>query len=111
MPRMSNAVPVPAAALFLASLCFTSSPAISASPANDVSRSKPRDYMTTSSSGARATDATRHQPVTSVIASGTIANVAVCTAVNDQLAPAMTQDGSGGGITVWQDYRSGLLDI
>ena len=111
---MSNAVPVPAAALLLVCLCVTATSAVSGTqPSDDASRSKPRDYMTTSPAGAHSASTTgaRQQPVTRLIASGTIANVAVCTALYDQLAPALTRDGSGGGITVWQDYRSGQLDI
>ncbi len=35
----------------------------------------------------------------------------VCTAGNDQINPAITADGSGGSIIVWQDIRNGNNDI
>jgi hypothetical protein len=34
-------------------------------------------------------------------------NTAICTASDDQLAPEITSDGSGGAIITWSDYRSG----
>jgi len=37
--------------------------------------------------------------------------VAICTAGNDQYAPQITTDGSGGAIIAWQDYRNGNADI
>jgi hypothetical protein len=33
--------------------------------------------------------------------------VALCTAVNDQLAPTIASDGAGGAVVTWYDYRSG----
>jgi len=40
-----------------------------------------------------------------------IVNVPICTAIFDQFGPQMVPDGAGGSILVWQDYRSGQLDI
>ncbi|HET6463840.1 MAG TPA: T9SS type A sorting domain-containing protein [Candidatus Krumholzibacteria bacterium] len=40
----------------------------------------------------------------------TAGGVAICTAANDQLFPAITPDGSGGAIVVWTDYRNGGPD-
>ncbi len=37
--------------------------------------------------------------------------VALCTAVNDQLYPAIVSDGAGGAIVTWYEYRSGTPDI
>jgi hypothetical protein len=38
-------------------------------------------------------------------------NTTVCNASNDQYAPSVIPDGSGGVIIGWQDYRSGNVDI
>jgi predicted lipoprotein with Yx(FWY)xxD motif len=37
--------------------------------------------------------------------------IAVCTANNGQIIPAIVTDGSGGSIITWQDYRNGNWDI
>jgi predicted lipoprotein with Yx(FWY)xxD motif len=37
--------------------------------------------------------------------------LAVCTANNDQIIPAITSDGNGGSIIAWSDYRNGNWDI
>ena len=37
--------------------------------------------------------------------------IAVCTANNGQITPAIATDGSGGSIIAWQDYRNGNYDI
>lgn len=39
------------------------------------------------------------------------AGLPVCTAANDQSAPDVVTDGSGGAIVSWQDSRSGDLDV
>ncbi len=68
--------------------------------------SKPRDFMTRGPlSALRAGTLSLRTSTT------TISNVPVCAAIYDQLAPVVIQDGGGGGIVVWTDYRSGLLDI
>lgn len=41
----------------------------------------------------------------------TAGGVAVCTAVDDQLAPATVSDGQGGAIVTWYDKRSGPAHI
>ncbi len=41
----------------------------------------------------------------------TVNGVALCTAANDQLAPTIVADGSGGAIVTWFDWRSGTPDI
>lgn len=41
----------------------------------------------------------------------TTAGVAICTAANDQLYPAIAPDGAGGAIVTWWDSRSGNYDI
>ena len=52
-----------------------------------------------------------------VLASGVVdpawpANgLALCTATNDQLVPAIVGDGAGGAIVTWQDKRGGAFDI
>src|SRR5512140_3012222 len=38
-------------------------------------------------------------------------NSAICTAVGDQVSPAIVSDGAGGAIIAWQDSRSGTSDI
>ena len=38
-------------------------------------------------------------------------NYPVCVASGDQLSPCVISDGAGGGIVVWQDFRSGNWDI
>jgi hypothetical protein len=35
----------------------------------------------------------------------------ICNAINHQTTPQLADDGAGGAITVWQDQRSGTLDI
>jgi len=37
--------------------------------------------------------------------------VALCTALNNQSAPTIVSDGSGGAIVTWHDYRNGSADI
>ncbi len=37
--------------------------------------------------------------------------IAICTAANDQYNPVITNDGAGGAIIAWDDYRSGNGDI
>ncbi|MDH3198612.1 MAG: hypothetical protein OEO21_10270, partial [Candidatus Krumholzibacteria bacterium] len=41
------------------------------------------------------------------VAQWTADGVALCSAVNAQLSPAIVSDGSGGAIVTWHDYRSG----
>jgi hypothetical protein len=38
-------------------------------------------------------------------------NNTICTMTNDQSSPAITDDGSGGAIITWVDYRNGNSDI
>ncbi len=38
-------------------------------------------------------------------------DVAVCTAIGDQLAPTIVSDGAGGAIIAWMDQRTGTYDI
>jgi hypothetical protein len=45
------------------------------------------------------------------VAKWTSDGVAICTAANPQLNPAIVSDGAGGAIITWQDQRSGLYDI
>jgi len=37
--------------------------------------------------------------------------IAVCTAFDDQYDPAIINDGSGGAIITWEDWRTGSPDI
>ena len=41
----------------------------------------------------------------------TVDGVALCTAANDQIAPTIMADGTGGAIITWNDRRSGNNDI
>jgi hypothetical protein len=91
---------------------------------------KPGDYRTATS--GISVDATAEKPgapdgtgavaqpeltrpglagVASVSLTGTIVNVAVCTAAADQTAAVLLADGAGGGIVVWQDRRVGDWDV
>jgi hypothetical protein len=45
------------------------------------------------------------------VARWTANGVPICTNANNQYAPGMSADGSGGAIIAWQDDRNGLLDI
>src|SRR5206468_3053271 len=41
----------------------------------------------------------------------TFNGVALCTVAGEQSLPSIAQDGAGGAVVTWQDYRSGQGDI
>ena len=96
----------PAAILFLL-LCapLTSVPAGAAAPAIG----KPKDFGTSQVPVTVLRGAAALAGVQST--SATIVNDPVCSALFDQMPPVSVQDGGGGTIIVWSDFRSGDLDI
>jgi hypothetical protein len=48
---------------------------------------------------------------TSGVLQWTADGVPVCTAAQDQTTPAIAEDGAGGAILSWSDYRGGMADI
>ena len=98
-------------ALGWASVGSAPSDALASTPS---ARAKGEDFQTT---GTPARAATKTSAIASpgalsqVLTGPTIVNVPVCVAIYDQFGPQMVPDGVSGSILVWQDYRSGLLDI
>lgn len=99
MPNATSSPTAPVLAVLLGALIGS----IAATP--QARAEKPADF---SSRTARVGSA---PAAMSSSAAATIANVPVCTAIFDQFGPVVIPDGSGGSILVWEDYRSGSLDI
>src|SRR2546426_9353169 len=113
---MLSAFRAPTIALPLTLASMASTLTLSATPRAVAAgvESKSPDFMTWTSAGLhagvplpRAASAASGQ----AIASTTITNEPICTAIDNQLAPRLIPDGGGGGIVVWYDNRSGSFDI
>jgi hypothetical protein len=78
-----------------------------AAPERMALAAKPADHMTVG--GGLGSAAPSGVEKTSAVQA--ISNVMICGAAYDQFAPIAIQDGDGGTLTAWGDYRSGGLDV
>ncbi|HET9327274.1 MAG TPA: FlgD immunoglobulin-like domain containing protein [Candidatus Eisenbacteria bacterium] len=94
--------------VWLAAFLFLSLLAASQSQPADAA-SKPKDFGTSQVSAQTLRGAAALAGIQST--SSIITNESVCVALFDQNPPVSIQDGGGGSIIVWSDFRSGSLDI